>query len=70
MTKSNVKEIPVKKSRDFDFSVPVRVIRNDAMEDLVIKMSELAPRDLKDAYRAAKSLRNATQIIETLRETN
>ena len=64
------KEIKVKKAKDFDFSVPVSVEETDEIGDLVLKLSEYTPTDMKRIYKAAKTLNKATFLVEVLRDNN
>ena len=61
-------EIKVKKAKDFDFSVPVTVEESDEIGDLVLALSNLPYSDMKQVYKAAKALKRATYIVDTLRD--
>ena len=62
-------EIKVKKAKDFDFSVPVTIEESDEIGDLVLALSNLPYSDMKQVYRAAKALKRATYIVDTLRDS-
>ena len=70
MTKktNNDGEIKVKKAKDFDFNVPVRVEEVDEIGDLVLTLSELPYSDMKQIYKAAKALKRATTLVEAVRD--
>ena len=68
MKKKTENEIKVKKSKDFDFSVPVRAEETDEIGDLVLALSELPYSDMKQIYKAAKALKRATTLVEAVRD--
>lgn len=67
-TENEETEIKVKKAKDFDFNVPVRVEEVDEIGELVLTLSELPYSDMKQIYKAAKALKRATTLVEAVRD--
>lgn len=61
-------EIKVKKAKDFDFTVPVNVEETDEIGELVLALSNLPYSDMKQIYKAARALKKATYLVETVRD--
>lgn len=65
--KKKTTEIKVKKAKDMDFSVPVHVEEQDEIGDLIYKLTELTPKQLRQVYRTAKVFNKANRMTDQLR---
>lgn len=66
--KKKTTAIEVEKSKDMDFSVPVRIEERDRVNDLVYELSELDPRVLRQGYRTARAFQRANRMAHKLKE--